>query len=193
MMRIIERLLYFFSGVAVTQQVLGFSHGHVRVVHALLLALTVLCQMLEGIRLVQIPLLLGLLPHLLLYFAFSSKVLMPLFAIGLTASLYFLNLCGDCSFDKVKRSGPYRVGFKSFTSHDLENDCAVFYPAAGDGSGTQDVKHMCYGRKTVDGQVHVCKHVMPQFAPLIRFVTKSQSKVTLPGVYRDARLGVETM
>lgn len=32
-------------------------------------------------------------------------------------------------------SGPYRVGYKSFTSKDLGNECSVFYPAADDNSG----------------------------------------------------------
>ena len=149
--------------------------------------------MLEGIRLAQIPMVLGLLPHLLCYFVFRSQALFVVYGLGFGVTLYLVYLTGDCSFNKVKRSGPYRVGYKSFTSHDLENDCAVFYPAANDGSGTEDVRHFCHGNKTLEGQIRATVSTMIQSAAVLRFFLKPQLKVTLSGVYRNAKLGVDTM
>ena len=52
--------------------------------------------------------------------------------IGLAISIFLYALYGEPTYDKVKPTGKYAVGFKEFTTHELWNDCSVFYPVDQD-------------------------------------------------------------
>jgi len=51
---------------------------------------------------------------------------------------------GMGDLNRVKLSGPYRVGYRDFTPY-KNMDVAIFYPAADDGSGSLGVPIFTYG------------------------------------------------
>ena len=80
----------------------------------------------------------------------------------MTLSLALYGLYGDPGYGQAKITGPYEVGFKEFTTHELYNDCSVFYPIDKDvvqkGSATvhlmrytKSLKGMCESLVWRDG------------------------------------------
>jgi len=52
--------------------------------------------------------------------------------IGLALSIIIFALYGEPGYKSTPTSGPYKVGFREYTSQKLWNDCSVFYPVDKD-------------------------------------------------------------
>ena len=77
---------------------------------------------------------------------FGCTFTYPLLVVALLTSLYFWNKYGALDYSKLKVSGPFRVGYREFTTTEYETPCSVFYPAANDGSGKKGVPLFLYGK-----------------------------------------------
>jgi hypothetical protein len=51
-----------------------------------------------------------------------------LFIGGYCVSVYWAYKYGQSDYSNFKASGPFKVGYQTFTTGDLENDCSIFYP-----------------------------------------------------------------
>jgi hypothetical protein len=115
-------------------------------VHGMLILCTLIGLKEEGIRNSQIPLCVSIAIHtvLVILVTWKQKTFYVLTA-GLVASLYYWWLYGELDFSNLKTTGPYRVGYREFTTSEYGAPCSIFYPAADDGSGVKGVSYFTYG------------------------------------------------
>lgn len=90
------------------------------------------------------PLIAAFTVHFLVYFP-TGFTLYWLVGAGFACSLYLWLKYGENDYSKFTPTGPYRVGYKEFTTKQWSNECSVFYPAANDGSGQLGVPFLSYG------------------------------------------------
>ena len=74
----------------------------------------------EGIIIVQIPLYISFFFHIILLITTGYCVGQPIFIIGFAASIYLSLKFGELDFSQVKPTGPFRVGYKEFTTNHLK-------------------------------------------------------------------------
>lgn len=99
----------------------------------------------EGVRLLQWPLVFTFAVQQMI-FMLTRLYLNWIFVCGFSVSFALAIKFGQGDYSNFKPSGPFRVGYKEFTSKDLENDCSVFYPAVEDGSGKFGAPFLIYAK-----------------------------------------------
>ncbi len=115
------------------------------------------------------------------------------FYVGFLFSVSVSIKFGMGDYSKFKPSGPYRVGYKEFTTKELSNDCSIFYPAAPDGSGKFGVPFLLYGEKQIEGlKLIVGADLPPWIAFVAKIILRSMLSIKVP-VYRDATIGKKMM
>lgn len=172
-MRLFERLQYFVSvGIFSYQELLHLNQNHTIILHYLLLILIAVGYKQEGLRLIQLPFIATFLIHAVLYLVAGFRIFEWLFYGATLLALGCWILYGLGDYSKFTPSGPFRVGMKEFHSKEYQNDCAIFYPAANDGSGQLGVPLMTYGMDQFKGLMEVLKCNYPHMADLGPFGMK---------------------
>ena len=143
-MRIYERLQYFTAIGTFGAHCFGLSPNFVNISQTFLTILFVLGMCKEGFRTSQLPFVITFLIFKLT-FAFTGHFVHWPLLCGLTASISSWFIHGEGDYSKFRPSGKFRVGFRQFKSKEFGNDCAIFYPAADDGSGDYSVPFLPYG------------------------------------------------
>lgn len=110
--------------------VMGFSVPPGYLVTAVILG-SAYCYWYEGIRLHQLPGLLGALISSLmkLLLGEGSAGLLDIVALGMfILSLTLVFFFGEADFSRLHPTGPYQAGFKEFSTSHRKNEVSVFYP-----------------------------------------------------------------
>ena len=123
----------------------------------------ILGVLVEGFRPAQAPMLAAHLGAQLMHGSAAADNL-ELVEVATVLSLLCYLCYGEPGYRNVRTSGPYRVGFKEFTTREMRNDCSVFYPVDTseavkiEAEGNHKTVHYCRYGSAVDGMRDVLDH-----------------------------------
>ena len=145
-MRALERLQYIAAALLYTAIAVTDSGFAVQIIYDLVIGLIMLGWWVEGFRLSQLPFAFC---HFLQQTLFRlAELEHPLMTMAGLGTLVLAVVCwlayGEDDYSRFKESGKHKVGFRDFTTKELQNDCSVFYPCVDDGSGEFSVPFLVY-------------------------------------------------
>ena len=172
----------------------GISDVAAYALHDISMLLIVAGVIAQGLRYAQIPMIVAFLATQLGYGSQKMDHLeMILCGTAISLVLYFCY--GGFDFRRVETTGPYDVGYRSFTAKEFQNECAVFYPV-DKSTPAQTSQHVFYLRfgNCYDSMVEIqnwlneCNKLYSP--PIERYLIRPYGFLTLP-VKNQATLAKE--
>ena len=120
----------------------GISDVAASALHDISMLLIVAGVIAQGLRYAQIPMIIAFLATQL-YYGSQKMENLELVLCGTCLSLFLYVCFGGFDFRMIETSGPFDVGYRSFTTKEFSNECFVFYPV-DKSTPAQTKEHIFY-------------------------------------------------
>lgn len=151
----------------------------------------------EGIRIAQLPLFFMAFTNLFLHSSDKTADI-TLVALGGAISLALVIVFGEGTYDQLKTTGPFQVGFTEFHTQELSNECAVYYPVhrLRDEDGTthdplefrEEIHFMKHGEESLNAMVDIVNWIHPSM--FVYPFLKALTFLTIP-IFKNGPLAAE--